>query len=285
MKNTRAIKSNDSHAQGSVYNPEFLLEQARWIRDDLDPQVARDGPDALHSDDILTLDSFLRRLLNSKVSLEDIRFSRLHMAIAAIAGKATRWPKKLIERSDQVMEAWEAQHGSLKGLGIPLYEPGGRLHGICKPDDLSKEKLIIKWLKAPGVKISPLLPRKIGDLGFTPGEHVFPELLRFVFIVDGVQSWWISPLFAFRAGIIDSAEHEGGIIADAKGAYAILMTDEEEVNGPSPELFTYRARSRDTGRYRLTSATRESRQPIRILRGHSLRSFWAPKAGVRYDGL
>ena len=99
------------------------------------------------------------------------------------------------------------------------------------------------------------------------------------------SSWWISPLFAFKDGIIDSAGPSGGIVADADGAYALLMTDEEEVSGPSPEAFTYRARNYDRGRYRLTAATRESKQPIRILRGHSLRSFWAPKAGVRYDGL
>jgi hypothetical protein len=63
------------------------------------------------------------------------------------------------------------------------------------------------------------------------------------------------------------------------------MTAEEEIHGPDPETFTYRARNEDAGRYRLTSATKESRDPVRILRSHSLRSFWAPKAGVRYDGL
>lgn len=26
-------------------------------------------------------------------------------------------------------------------------------------------------------------------------------------------------------------------------------------------------------------------QPIRILRGHTLKSVWAPECGVRYDGL
>lgn len=100
-----------------------------------------------------------------------------------------------------------------------------------------------------------------------------------------MNSWWISPVFAFKDGIIDSADAAGGISSDSSGAYAVLMTEEEEVVGPSPESFTYRARPHDLGRYRLTAATRESRQPIRILRSHSLRSFWAPKAGVRYDGL
>jgi hypothetical protein len=104
-------------------------------------------------------------------------------------------------------------------------------------------------------------------------------------LADHISSWWISPLFALRDGIIDSAEAAGGIVSDVDGAYALLMTSDEEVSGPTSDVFTYRARNHDRGRYRLTAATRESRQPVRVLRAHSLRSFWSPKAGVRYDGL
>lgn len=154
----------------SIYNPEFLRQQARWIRDDLDPQVARDGPEALHADDLLNLDELLRRLVAARIQLDDIRFSRLHLAVTAICGKATRWPTKLIEKADALEKAWEKEHGPLKNITAPLYEPGGRLNGICKPDDLSKEKLIIRWLKTPGVKLNPLLARKVGSLGFKPGE-------------------------------------------------------------------------------------------------------------------
>lgn len=99
------------------------------------------------------------------------------------------------------------------------------------------------------------------------------------------SSWWINPLFAFRDGIIDSGEPAGGIVSDEHGAYAILMTDEDETTSPSPERFVYRARERDRGRYRLTAATRDGRQPVRVLRSHTLRGFWSPRAGVRYDGL
>lgn len=165
------LHANPHHVQPSVYDPQFLLEQCRWIRDDLDPQVARDGPDALHSDDILTLDEFLRRLLTSNLGLEDIRASRLHLAIISISGQATRWPKKLIERADALRSAWEEQHGSLKKLSTPLYEPGGRLNGVCKPEDVTKEKLLISWLKTPGCKLSPLVARRFGDLGFKAGEY------------------------------------------------------------------------------------------------------------------
>lgn len=170
IKTSGSYRIEKTRDNDSVYNPDFLRKQSRWIRDDLDPQVARDGPDALHSDDILTLDEFLRRLLTSKVQLEDIRHSRLHSAILAICGQATRWPKKLIERADSLSIAWEVEYGPLKNITPVLYEPGGRLHGVCKPEDTSKEKLLVKWLKAPGVKISPLTARRVGNLGFKPGE-------------------------------------------------------------------------------------------------------------------
>lgn len=92
-------------------------------------------------------------------------------------------------------------------------------------------------------------------------------------------------MFAFRAGIIDSADPKGGIVADSKGAYAVLLTDGDEITAETPEKFTYRARHGDKGRYRLTAATIDSRQPVRILRAQTLRSFWAPRAGVRFEGM
>lgn len=92
-------------------------------------------------------------------------------------------------------------------------------------------------------------------------------------------------MFAFRAGIIDSADPKGGIVADSKGAYAVLLTDGDEITAEMPEKFTYRARHGDKGRYRLTAAIIDSRQPVRILRAQTLRSFWAPRAGVRFEGM
>lgn len=98
-------------------------------------------------------------------------------------------------------------------------------------------------------------------------------------------SWWINPTFAFRDGIIDRYDASGGITYDKVKACAILLTEDDEVAGTSSERVTYRTRTQDKGRYRLTSATRDERGPIRLLRSHNLRSFWSPRAGVRYDGL
>ncbi|TKA68971.1 hypothetical protein B0A55_06613, partial [Friedmanniomyces simplex] len=115
--------------------------------------------------------------------------------------------------------------------------------------------------------LSPVKALRFGDLGFKPGD------------------WWINPLFAFREGIINGAEAEGGIVSDLAGAYAVVMTGKSEEPSSGPSEFVYQARSSDKGRCRLTAGTPESRHPVRILRSHTLRSFWAPKASLRYDGL
>ncbi len=92
-------------------------------------------------------------------------------------------------------------------------------------------------------------------------------------------------MLAFRDGIIDSKTTDGGICADADGAYAILLKDNDEVEGTSQTRFTYRCRPGDKGRYRLTSANDKSGYSVRVLRSHALASLWAPRAGVRYEGL
>lgn len=58
-----------------------------------------------------------------------------------------------------------------------------------------------------------------------------------------------------------------------------------EVDAESEEQFTYRVPQDDRGKYRLTAATPKSRDPIRVLRSHSINSIWGPKAGIRYEGL
>lgn len=164
------LRANTLLPQLDDLSPEALRKQARWIRDVLDPRIAQNGAEALKADEILTLDEFLRKLLTTSLNVDDLRYSRMHLAVSEIAGRATRWPTKLIARCDVLVDAWEAQFGPLKSLGTPLYEPGGRLHGISKPGDLSREKLLVSWLKSPAVKVSPATARKVGPLKFKPGE-------------------------------------------------------------------------------------------------------------------
>jgi hypothetical protein len=78
---------------------------------------------------------------------------------------------------------------------------------------------------------------------------------------------------------------EGGTTFDKHGAYALLLKDTGEIEASGESEFTYRVPMADKGKYRLTAATPRSRDPIRVLRSHSINSVWGPKAGVRYEGL
>ncbi|TKX24971.1 SAD/SRA domain-containing protein 1 [Elsinoe australis] len=249
-------------------DPEFLQRQARWIRDDLDPRISQEGPEWLKSDQVVSIFKFLEQLRRSRIAIEHVRYSRIHLAAALIAGQATRWPSSVIDVADKLLENWSTRYGEISEIGTLLYEDGGRLFGICLPTDLSKEVLEVKWSKANNSKTKPPFSRRHGDLGvFKPGD------------------WYINTMFAYHARIIDSGNPLGRIISDKSGAYAVILNELDESDSPRPEVFTYKAKASEPGRFKLTAATPGSRQPIRILRSHSLRSFWAPKAGLRYDGL
>lgn len=92
-------------------------------------------------------------------------------------------------------------------------------------------------------------------------------------------------MFAFRDGIIDDKCIDGGICFNELGAYAVVLTDADEEKSPSPDEFTYKCQTGDRGRFRLTAADFRSRNPVRVLRSNNLSSLWAPRAGLRYDGL
>lgn len=86
----------------TVMNPASMRAVASWIRDDLDPLIAREGPDIMHPDDVLRLNELLQSLQVFYISKGDIIFSRIHLAIREIAGKASRWPYRLVEECDRV---------------------------------------------------------------------------------------------------------------------------------------------------------------------------------------
>jgi putative methyltransferase len=92
-------------------------------------------------------------------------------------------------------------------------------------------------------------------------------------------------LFAHHAGIIGLESCDGGTTYDKHGAYALLLKDTGELEASCESRFTYRVPQNDKGKFRLTSATPASRDPVRVLRSHSINSIWGPKAGVRYEGL
>lgn len=79
-----------------------LRQTASWIRDDLDPLVAREGPDIMHPDDVLNLQELFKDLQLYRLDLSVIAASRIHRAVQEVCGKATRWPQKLAEECDKV---------------------------------------------------------------------------------------------------------------------------------------------------------------------------------------
>ncbi|KAI4657440.1 uncharacterized protein J4E79_007514 [Alternaria viburni] len=245
-----------------------LKQIARWIRDELDLRVARDGPDVLRPDDVLTLHETLVALrLAQNITISVLRATGIHKAVQDVAGVATRWPSRLCDDCDKIVDSWTAKFGPFSEIHPFLYGRGGRLEGIASVNEYSREALLKRWAETCPEKIHPKRSHKLGDLGFVAG------------------TWWINPLFAHHAGIIGLEACDGGTTYDKHGAYALLLKDTGEIEASSEERFTYRVPQNDKGKFRLTSATPKSRDPVRVLRSHSINSVWGPKAGVRYEGL
>ena len=116
-----------------------LTSRASWIRDVCDPRIARGGPVAMDPDDALTLHDLFKALQINPLSLATIRASRIHFAVLCVAGMATRWPAKLVDECDNVIELWEKKYGPLKKIAPPLYSPGARLWQVVDATDLSRE--------------------------------------------------------------------------------------------------------------------------------------------------
>ncbi|KAL5449882.1 hypothetical protein PMIN06_006731 [Paraphaeosphaeria minitans] len=245
-----------------------LRQISHWIRDELDPLVAREGPEWLRADDVLTLHDISQALKTfSSITALDLRATGIHRAVMEISGIATRWPGRLADDCDELIHLWTTKFGRLEDLHPFLYGRGGRLEGIASIEETSKLALLRRWQKGCPDRISPKRARRRGSLGFHPG------------------SWWINTLFACHAGIIDVDTIDGGVCHDKYGAYAVVVIDGAELDAPTESTLTYRCGKDDRGRFRLTAATPRSREPVRILRSHSVNSMWGPKAGVRYEGL
>ncbi|KAF9638888.1 hypothetical protein BFW01_g9785 [Lasiodiplodia theobromae] len=249
------------------FSKEFLRQRASWIRDDLDPRISRDGPDCMQPDDVLTLHELFLGLQDADLSISVLRYSRIHVAVLEVAGKATRWPKRLAEECDKIIDVWTKKYGKLSDIRPRLFKPDGRLYGVCTGSELTRDALVKLWSQQDPSYMSPDRGMQHGSLGFRPGD------------------WWINGTFAFHAGIIDLNCTGGGICADKRGAYAVVMEGNDEVYTETPDKFKYRCKPNDPGRFRMTAADFKSRYPIRVLRSHTLNSLWAPRSGMRYEGL
>jgi hypothetical protein len=117
---------------------ERLTAIAAWIRDHLDPRVAREGPEILHPDDVLLLLDVFTALQHVEISASTLRVTRIYKAILEVSGKATRWPGRLADECDKLIILWRHHFGPLKGLRPFLYGRGGRLDGTTNVTDVTK---------------------------------------------------------------------------------------------------------------------------------------------------
>ncbi|KAF2026253.1 hypothetical protein EK21DRAFT_74691 [Setomelanomma holmii] len=186
-----------------------LTALAKWIRDDLDVLVAREGPNVLRPDDVLTLHETLIGLrLSQHITAMDLRATGIHMAVQDIAGVATRWPGRLCDDCDKIIALWTAKFGPFNQLHPFLYGRGGRLEGIASVNEYSRESqtLLKRWSETCPEKIHRKRSHRLGALGFKAGD------------------WWINTLFAHHAGIIGLEAVEGGTTFDKHDAIRILRS-------------------------------------------------------------
>lgn len=115
-----------------------LRASASWIRDVLDPKIARDGPEVMCPDEVLTLHELFLKLQHADINLATLKYSRIHYAVLDVAGKATRWPAKLIDACDNLIDYWTAKFGPLANIRPYLYGPGGRLMGVASVADVTR---------------------------------------------------------------------------------------------------------------------------------------------------
>jgi len=117
-----------------------LRQIAYWIRDELDPIIASEGPEHLRADDVLVLhDMFQALRMSTIITTLDLRATGIHKAVIDVSGIATRWPGRLCDDCDKIISIWIAKFGRLEDLHPFLYGRGGRLEGIASVEDSSKE--------------------------------------------------------------------------------------------------------------------------------------------------
>lgn len=115
-----------------------LRQLASWIRDELDPMIAQEGPEILRANDVLMLHEFFQALrISPTITALDLRATGIHRAVLEVAGTATRWPGRLADDCDRIVFAWQKKFGKLEDLRPFMYGRGGRLESIAKFGELS----------------------------------------------------------------------------------------------------------------------------------------------------
>lgn len=124
-------------SQRDSLTPQALQYWARWIRDVLAPILARGSYTSL-SEDNLYLSNFLMffaDLRHTAVTVDSLKNSRIHSALAHIVEQKMAWPDWIVEEAQELLQAWENELGSLRSIRADLWGPGGRLEGVKELDE------------------------------------------------------------------------------------------------------------------------------------------------------
>ncbi|MCJ1387372.1 hypothetical protein MMC18_000215 [Xylographa bjoerkii] len=263
-------------------NRDELRTWSQYIRDSLIPEL-KDGSEVALATNILEeVRSFLYELRTTYVDVDILRYSRLHAALKEVCMMGDRWPITIVLPAKALLRAWEVRYGPLSDITTDLWGPGGRLEGLVKLTDSGK----LSQDDNPRRNSSPVMtarrPKSTKSSWSVEGRNAPSYAMRSGHNGFNVGDWWIKPAAAYRDGIIHGSTN--GITADVEGAYAIFMTDNEEVEIGEENMFRYWASHKESGCLQLIKNV-HSRGLVRVLRGWRLCSRLAPKAGLRYDGL
>lgn len=162
-----------------------LCEHSRYIRDILAPLVAHGGENHLNQAQLSRLYTILARINVLPMSLDLLRYSRIHKALIDIAAAGKGWPLEVVIQADDILMQWEITLGPLQDLQADLWGPGGRLEGLKKiksrrdADEMSGSFRIdsLGLIKTQDGKYSwsiegthdPTKAYATGDLGFPVG--------------------------------------------------------------------------------------------------------------------
>jgi hypothetical protein len=101
-------------------------------------------------------------------------------------------------------------------------------------------------------------------------------------LADFESSWWLNQSCAYRDGITTSTTR--AIDNDPINGITLFLLKGYEVQGENERESIYHGKGTNQDVPTLLVKCNMGK-PIRIVRGYGLDSEFAPKAGIRYDGL
>lgn len=109
-----------------------LRTHSRYIRDTLAPIVAVDGKSSLSQNDLSVLRATLVRVDTIPMTLDLLRYSRIHKALVQIVAAGAGWPLEIVVQADDILMRWEIILEPFQDLRADLWGLGGRLEGLKK---------------------------------------------------------------------------------------------------------------------------------------------------------